>query len=237
MLAIVTGGTRGIGGAIAARLATDGFDCVITGTSTKRPEGLDINTRYYGIDLRDRDALNVFSAELANWRPAVLVNNVGINIKGSTSEFADEQYDALLDANLRAPFVLTRAVLPGMIEASWGRIVNITSLWGITGNRLNAAYCASKFGLDGLTASLAAEVARHGILVNAVAPGFIYTEAAAEAYTDDELKLVSSQIPVGRLGTPAEVAALVSWLVSDENTYLTGQNILIDGGLTRTAKP
>jgi NAD(P)-dependent dehydrogenase (short-subunit alcohol dehydrogenase family) len=235
LLAVVTGGTRGIGRAIAVRLFEEGRDCLLTGTSREIPSGLPNDIKYYGIDLNNRQEVDDFASTLSALKPGILVNNVGINVKGDTATFCD--YDRLLDVNLRAPFTLIRAVLPGMIGAGWGRIVNITSLWSISANPRDAAYCASKFGLDGLTASVAGEVARHGVLVNSIAPGFIYTEAAADAYTQDELVSVSAEIPVGRLGRPEEVASLASWLLSEENTYLTGQNILIDGGLTRTAKP
>jgi NAD(P)-dependent dehydrogenase (short-subunit alcohol dehydrogenase family) len=235
--AVVTGGTRGIGRAIAARLLAAGHSCLVTGTTPAPPAGLPDGADYHGVNLGDRRAAAEFSAMLSTLQPHILVNNVGINIKGDVAEFPDDNYDLLLDVNLRAPFSFIRSVLPGMINAGWGRIVNITSLWGVTGNPRNAAYCASKFGLDGLSASIAADVARHGVLVNCVAPGFIYTEAAAAAFTDDELEAVSATIPMGRLGQPDEVASLVSWLVSADNSYLTGQNILIDGGLTRTAHP
>jgi NAD(P)-dependent dehydrogenase (short-subunit alcohol dehydrogenase family) len=189
------------------------------------------------LDLRRRDQVERFAAQILERRADVLVNNVGLNVKGATETFADDEYDTLLDVNLRAPFALIRAALPAMKDRGWGRIVNITSLWSLSGNRLDAAYCASKFGLDGLTASLAAEVAPSGVLANCVAPGFVLTEAAQAAYSPQDLESIGAQIPVGRLGKPAEIASLVSWLVSEQNTYLTGQNILIDGGLTRTAKP
>jgi NAD(P)-dependent dehydrogenase (short-subunit alcohol dehydrogenase family) len=236
-LAVVTGGTRGIGGAIAHRLLADGYQCIFTGTSEVRPSYASSGGEYVPLDLRRRDQVERFAAQILECRPDVLINNVGLNVKGATETFADDEYDTLLDVNLRAPFALIRAALPAMKDRGWGRIVNITSLWSVSGNRLDAAYCASKFGLDGLTASLAAEVASSGVLANCVAPGFVLTEAAQEAYSPQDLKSIGAQIPVGRLGKPEEIASLVSWLVSEQNTYLTGQNILIDGGLTRTAKP
>jgi NAD(P)-dependent dehydrogenase (short-subunit alcohol dehydrogenase family) len=234
--AVITGGTRGIGGAIARRLLADGYECLITGTRPRESADVPDGMSYVCADFRERAIVDDFARRLGDYRPAVLVNNVGLNIKGPTATFSDSDYDVLIDANLRAPFQLIRAALPAMIEARWGRVVNIASIWSLSGNREDGAYCASKFGLDGLTAAVAAEVAPHGVLVNAVSPGFIYTEAAQEAYSDEDLEVVSRQIPLGRLGRPEEVAALVSWLVSDENTYLTGQNVLIDGGLTRSAK-
>jgi len=236
-LAIVTGGTRGIGGAIARRLLADGHECIYTGTAAERPQHAPQDGEFVSLDLRLRADVDRFAGLIRERRPDILVNNVGLNVKGPSEEFPSNEYDVLLEVNLKAPFTFIQAALSGMKERQWGRIVNITSLWSVTGNRHDAAYCASKFGLDGLTTALAAEVAPYGVLANCVAPGFIYTEAAREAYSADDLESISSQIPVGRLGKPEEVASLVSWLVSEENTYLTGQNILIDGGLTRTAKP
>lgn len=235
-IAVVTGGTRGIGKAIATRLIADGMPCLVTGTSAEAPATAPSGSQYFGVDMSDRARVGQFADHLRGLKPKILVNNVGINIKGDAATFLNSDYDRLLEINLRAPFLLIKAVLPGMLANNWGRIVNITSLWGVTGNSKDAAYCASKFGLDGMTASIAADVARFGVLINSVAPGFIYTEAAQAAYTEDELKAVSAEIPVGRLGRPEEVASLVAWLTSVENTYMTGQNLLIDGGLTRTAK-
>jgi NAD(P)-dependent dehydrogenase (short-subunit alcohol dehydrogenase family) len=235
-LALITGATRGIGRAIALRLIQDGHNCIITGTSTNRPDNVPPGIDYYGVDLSNRTGVAQLAEAIVEWAPAILINNAGINVKGDTPTFRLSEFDRMLDINLRGPFTLIQSVLPSMISAGWGRIVNITSLWGLTGNPMDAAYCASKYGLDGLTTSVAAEVARQGILINAVAPGFIYTEAAQAAFSSDDLAAVSTQIPLGRLGRPEEVAALVSWLVSEENTYMTGQNLLIDGGLTRTAR-
>jgi NAD(P)-dependent dehydrogenase (short-subunit alcohol dehydrogenase family) len=233
-LAVVTGGTRGIGAAVAERLHADGFRCLLTGTAPDRPPSAPQLGDYVGVDLGDRASTSRFAAVLGDLRPDVLVNNAGINITGPTTEAGDDVYDRTLEVNLRAPFALVRAVLPGMVERGWGRIVNVTSIWGVTGNSEDAAYCASKFGLDGLTVSVAAEVARAGVLVNAVAPGYIRTDLLASHHSVGDLAAVSARIPVGRAGEPAEIAALVSWLVSTENTYLTGQNLVIDGGLTRT---
>ena len=235
--AIVTGGTRGIGRAIADQLARDGVSCVVTGTTADRPGGLPEHFAYHGADLRESEDLESLCRFITSHRPSILVNNAGINIKGETASFAMADYDALQSVNVRSPFALIQAAIPGMTAHGWGRIVNITSLWGLSGNPRNAAYCGSKFGLDGLTASVAAELAPMQILVNSVAPGYVYTEAAAEAFTPEALADVEREIPLGRLAQPSEIASLVGWLASDSNTYMTGQNLLIDGGLTRTAHP
>ena len=236
MRALITGGTRGIGKAIAIQLSEAGFDCCVTGT--KNPEKLD--PRLENVLLADfTNPKDV--AKLTQWiqteKPSVLVNNAGINIKGPTSTYSAADLDKVFDVNLKTPFLLTQSALPGMIEANWGRIINITSLWGVRGNKENAAYCATKFGLDGLTASIAPEVASNGVTVNSIAPGFIMTEAAEAAYTDADLARVQGYIPIGDLGMPNDIARFARWLASDESRYMTGQNILIDGGLTRTAFP
>jgi len=235
--ALVTGGTRGIGRAIAERLIKDGLKCIVTGRNVDPPDSTPHGCEYFKADLMIQNDVDSLAMFIEKEKPCVLVNNVGLNIKGATGDFLLNSYDDILNVNLRAPFILSKSALKGMESAGWGRIVNITSLWGVTGNINNAAYCASKFGLDGLTVSLAAEYAKNGILINAVAPGYILTENAKEAFTKEALNSISSEIPVGRLGNPEEVASLVSWLVSVENTYMTGQNLLIDGGLTRTAHP
>jgi len=210
---------------------------VVTGTSEARPPGAPEGAGYQCADLGDDGQLEELTALVARITPGILVNNAGINIRGDTPTFAMDAYERLQRVNVRGPFSLIQAALPGMRARSWGRIVNITSIWGVLGNAENAAYCASKFALDGLTASVAAEVAADNILVNAVAPGYVHTDAVAAGYTAEMLATARQAIPLGRLASPDEIAALVCWLASDENTYMTGQNLLIDGGLTRTAHP
>jgi NAD(P)-dependent dehydrogenase (short-subunit alcohol dehydrogenase family) len=236
-LAVVTGGTRGIGHAIATRLIESGHECLVTGRSAERPASTPAGARYRAADFEVDEELLALADLIGDLRPSILVNNAGINIGGDTASFALEDYDRLQRVNLRAPFVLIRAALPAMLERRWGRIVNVTSIWGVAGNRRNAAYCASKFGLDGLTVSVAAEVAPTGILVNAVAPGYIATETTVSRVSAQDAATATAAIPMGRMATPGEVAAFVAWLVSADNTYLTGQNIVVDGGLTRTSHP
>ncbi len=235
--ALVTGGTRGIGGAIASRLIADGFDCTITGTGPDKPSHVADSASYLAADFGKRKDVEFVCKHVSAGQYDVIVNNVGINIKGDSIEYAPDDFDRMVDVNLRSAFRLCQSALGYMKLNSYGKIVNITSLWGVRGNPRNSVYCATKFGLDGLTTSLAPEFASHGVLINSVAPGYIMTEAAKEAFSDEALADVERYIPVGRLGQPSEVASLVSWLVSKENSYLTGQNIIIDGGLTRTAFP
>lgn len=163
----------------------------------------------------------------------VLINNAGINKIGAFAEVSPEDFLRIQQVNLYSAFRLIQAVLPGMTSKKWGRIVNITSIFSIVGKEFRAPYSASKFGLDGMTASLAAEVAESGVLVNSVAPGFIDTELTRKVLGEEGMHEMAAKVPTRRMGKPEEVARLVLWLVSNENTFVSGQNIALDGGFTR----
>lgn len=230
-LALVTGGTRGMGAAIAARLLADGARVIVTGTrsDSATPDGC----VYRAVDFADRPATEAFATEVAGWDIDILVNNAGINKIGPFDQLRTEDFDSIQAVNVRAPFLLCRAVLPRMRRKKWGRIVNISSVFGKISKELRGLYSASKFALDGMTAALAAEVAADGILANCVSPGFIDTELTHAILGDTGIAELVSRVPMKRLGTPEEVAAFVAWLVGPENTYISGQNIAIDGGFTR----
>ena len=229
--ALVTGGTRGIGAAISARLVSDGAAVTVTGRRLKAeaPQGC----IYRPVDFSDRTAMDRFTEDVQCLDFDILVNNAGVNKIGPFGGVAVEDFDLIQQVNLRAPFLLCQAVLPGMRKKKWGRIVNISSIFGKISKELRGPYSASKFALDGMTVALAAEVAEDGIVVNCVAPGFIYTEMTRTILGEKGIEEIAAFVPMKRLGTPQEVAALVAWLVSPENTYLTGQNIAIDGGFSR----
>ena len=229
--AVVTGGTRGIGFAIAERLLKDGISVIVTGTSTQAeyPAGAD----YHCVDFLDDDSVFSFIEFLKKKPIDILINNAGINKIEEFERIAIEDFDNIQKVNLKVPFLLCQAVIPHMKKNNWGRIVNITSVWGRVTKKYRAAYSSSKFGLDGMTAALAAEVAPFGILANSVGPGFIDTELTRRILGDKGISEIKSTIPIKRLGSPEEVASLVSWLASDENTYISGQNIMIDGGFSR----
>jgi NAD(P)-dependent dehydrogenase (short-subunit alcohol dehydrogenase family) len=163
----------------------------------------------------------------------ILINNAGINKVGPFEDIALDDFDRIQQVNVRAPFLLCRAVLPGMRRKGWGRIVNITSIFSKVSKEMRAPYSASKFALDGLTAALAAEAASQGILANCVAPGVIDTDLTRAVLGETGIREMASKIPVGRLGKPEEIAAFVVWMAGPENTYISGQNIAIDGGFTR----
>lgn len=235
---LVTGGGAGIGAAITQALQGDGHHCTITGRAEVRPDTLDGDIGYLPLDYLDPASVaRAYAMVCDQLKPDILINNAGINRKGA---MADTPADAMLDTiatNLTGPYQITRSCLPHMLGQNWGRIVNITSIWSVAGNPGNTAYCASKFGVDGMTVALAAEVGHRGVLVNAVAPGYIMTDALRAKYTPEMLERVAEHVPLARPGLPEEVAALVGWLASPANSYVTGQNIRIDGGLTRTAHP
>ena len=229
--AVVTGATRGIGYAIAERLLKDGLEVIVTGT--KKNGNHPAGSSYYQVDFLDEDSTNKFINFLKKQQINILVNNAGINKISEFSSIDIDDFDRILRINLRAPFQICQAVIPYMEKIKWGRIVNLTSVFGNISKEYRAAYSSSKFGLDGMTVALAAEVSEKGILANSVGPGVIDTDMTRDVLGDSGIAKLKGQIPMKRLGQASEIASLVSWLVSNENTYMTGQNLMIDGGFTR----
>ncbi len=229
-LAVVTGATRGLGHAIAVRLRDDGAQVIGTGTRPdgQAPEGCE----FMAADFTDHAATEAVAEAIGAREPLILVNNAGIGIERPIEEVTTEDFRTVHDINLVAPVVLSRAVVPGMRKAGWGRILNVGSIYGTISREKRVPYSSSKFGIDGLTAALAPEVAREGILVNTIAPGFIYTDMI-DASDDIDVPELESRIPIGRMAQPEEIAAFAAWLVGPENTYISGSSLIIDGGLVR----
>ncbi len=234
--ALVTGASGGIGGAIARALHARGATVAISGTRPGPLEALagDLGERVHVLpcDLSDAEAVEALPKAAAEAMGSVdiLVNNAGITRDQLFMRMSDADWDSVLAVNLTSTMRLARGVLRGMMKARWGRIVNISSIVGVTGNPGQANYAASKAGVIGMSKSLAAEVATRGITVNCVAPGFIAT-AMTEVLSDEQKARINTQIPAARMGTPEEIAAAVLYLASDEAGYVTGQTLHVNGGM------
>ena len=230
--AVVTGATRGIGWAIAERLVAEGANVLVTGT---KPDGAGpAGTRYHAVDFTDDEATAAFADLIRSDTTDILVNNAGLNRNSPAEEISLTDFDDIHRINLRAPVQLVQAALPAMRNNGWGRIVNLCSIWSKVARTGRAPYAASKFGLDGFTVAVAAEVAADGVLINAISPGFIDTALTRQTVSAEQLDKLIAEVPAGRLGQPAEIATFVAWLVGPQNTYISGQNIAIDGGFTRS---
>ncbi len=239
-VALVTGSTRGIGRAIAEALSKAGAKVAVSGRDEARTNEVALQisaatgaeVRGFAADISDvsQAALLVDHVEKAFGQLDILVNNAGLTRDNLIMRLKDDDWDAVIDANLRGAFVTCRAASRGMMKRRWGRIINIASVVGITGNKGQSNYAASKAGLIGLTKSIAKELASRNVLANVIAPGFIETDMTA-AMTPEAKATLSSGIPLERLGTPADIAGMVVVLSSDVATYITGQVIVVDGGL------
>lgn len=236
--ALVTGASRGIGRAIALRLAKDGANvAVIYAGSADKAEAvvneitaLGVNAKAYRCNVADSAAVNETVKAVTNdlGKIDILVNNAGITRDGLMLRMKDEDFNAVLDTNLKGAFNMIRACYSGFIRKKSGRIINISSVSGIMGNAGQANYSASKAGVIGLTKSVARELASRGITCNAVAPGFIQTDMTENL--GDNNPLLNS-IPLGRMGKPEDIAAAVAFLASDSAAYITGEVLKVDGGL------
>jgi 3-oxoacyl-[acyl-carrier protein] reductase len=234
--ALVTGSTRGIGRAIAESLASAGARVAVVGRDQARAREVAANisaeARGYACDVGEPASIVslVEAVEREMGAIDILVNNAGINRDNLLFRIKDEDWDAVIDANLRGAFVAIRAASRGMMKRRWGRIITIASVVGVVGNKGQANYAASKAGLIGLTKTVAKELASRNVLANVIAPGFIETDMTA-AMTDDAKKTLFTQIPLERLGQPADVANLATFLASDFASYMTGQVFIVDGGM------
>ena len=235
--AIVTGASRGIGFAIAETLAEGGCRVAVTAREESRAaeaaEALGgAGGRGYACDVQDPDACEhlVGRVEEELGPVDVLVNNAGITRDNVIVRLKDEDWQEVLDTNLRGAFHMIRAVTRGMMKRRSGRIVNISSVVGLTGNRGQANYAASKAGLVGLTKSVAQELASREVLVNAVAPGFIETDMTGDL-SEEARDALAERIPLGRFGDPDDVASVVRFLVGPGSDYITGQVLVVDGGM------
>jgi 3-oxoacyl-[acyl-carrier protein] reductase len=234
--ALVTGASGGIGGAIAAALHAQGASVALSGTRREQLDQLaaSLGGRTHVVTANLADAKSVErlakDAEAALGSLDILVNNAGLTRDGLVMRMKDEDWATVLDVNLTAAFRLSRAAVRGMMKRRFGRIINITSIVGVTGNPGQVNYAASKAGLIGMSKSLAQEVASRGITVNCIAPGFI-TSAMTDALNDEQKTRLLAGIPAGRMGEPGEIAAAAVYLASNEAAYVTGQTLHVNGGM------
>lgn len=232
----VSGASRGIGRAIAQAFAAEGARVIGTRTGAAPASGLGDDTachEWVMADFSKMEDIVSCAAHVRKAAPDILVNNAGINKVAPFSDISVEDFQRIQLVNVTAPFMLCQGALQGMLDRKWGRIVNISSIWGKISKEGRASYSASKFAIDGLTAALAAEHAGNGILANSVAPGFVDTELTRRILGADGIAALVAKVPAGRLAQPDEIARMVLWLCSAENSYVSGQNIAIDGGFTR----
>ncbi|MDR0406994.1 MAG: 3-oxoacyl-[acyl-carrier-protein] reductase [Holosporales bacterium] len=235
-IALVTGATGDIGAAIARALHTANATVALSGTRREAlahlADELGERVHSFPCNLADTDATEKLIPNVGQvlGNVDILVNNAGIVRDGLLMRMSDEAWEHVLAVNLESPFRLMRAAIKNMLGQHWGRIINITSIVGVTGNAGQANYATSKAGLIGLTKSTAAEVAARGITVNCIAPGFI-ASAMTDSLTDEQKQHFKEAIPVRRAGTPEEVAAAALFLASSEASYMTGQTLHVNGGL------
>jgi 3-oxoacyl-[acyl-carrier protein] reductase len=238
-IAIVTGSGRGIGRSIALRLAEAGASIIINDINKEAEvvaqeiRDLDKQGKAVIADVSlEHDVARLIEATMTTFgKIDILVNNAGINRDQLLIRMTEEEWDRVISINLKSIFLCTRAALRPMIKQRWGRIISVSSVVGMMGNAGQTNYAAAKAGIIGFTRSVAKEVASRGITANTVAPGFIDTEMT-QKLSDDRQQKITSHIPIGRLGSPEDVASAICFLASEEASYITGQVLAVDGGLT-----
>ncbi len=238
-VALVTGASRGIGRAVLYKLARSGFYVVGTATTASGVENIKLGLKEEGLE-GDANVLNVTDSEQINallvqlkltcGSPAVLINNAGITKDNLLMRMSDDEWDSVIDTNLKGVFRLSKACIRDMMKARWGRIVNIGSIVGSMGNAGQVNYCAAKAGVMGFSRALARELASRAITVNVVAPGFIETDMTTVLSPELKENLLK-EIPLGRIGKPEEIAAVVDFLCSEGAGYITGETLHVNGGM------
>ena len=236
---LITGATRGMGKQFADDFSRLGANLILTGVDEHNIANLnndserkgEENKKYYAVDFSSVEGTKKFMEVIASYKKIdVCINNAGINRINDIDETLLEDWKDILSVNLEAPFMLTRVVSKLMKNNNYGRIVNIASIFGVISKAKRSIYSTTKFGLRGLTTTSAIELAPYNILVNSVSPGFVMTELTKRILSENEMKDLASQVPIGRFAQADEISRVVLFLASSLNTYLTGQNIVVDGG-------
>lgn len=225
---LVTGGSRGIGKQIVEDFSRLGAR-VIT-TSTNFQEARHPNIEYCCVDFRDKESTKDFLDYISSVNIDICINNAGINKVDSILDVKINDWDDILKVNLSAPFKIIQTVSKRMVAKRYGRIVNIASIWGNISIAKRACYSSTKFGLRGLTLAVAAELAEHNVLVNTISPGFTLTDLTRKVLGQEKIYEMSDKIPMKRMAEPSEISKVVLFLASDLNSYISGQDIVVDGG-------
>lgn len=212
---LITGASKGIGKAVADLLRDEKIYNILTPS-------------HHELDLSNRESIRTYCAKYS--KIDILINNAGINILGAVDSIGDDDIDIMLGTNLIGPIALIRAVVPSMKMTRYGKIINISSIWGIRSKENRTLYSATKFALNGVTKALSRELGEYNILVNSVCPGYVNTELTKKNVPPVEQEKIKATIPLGRFAEPYEIAQTVAFLISPNNTYITGQTIIIDGG-------
>ena len=225
---LVSGGTKGIGGAIVTKLLDEGYSVIATTRDKTKANILEHeNLTVENLDLSSKDSVSEFQEKVESFKPSILINNAGITKDNLFLRMSENDWTEVIETNLNGTYRLTKIFLKDMIKNKWGRIINIGSVSGLMGNPGQTNYASSKAALEGFTRSLAKEIGSRNITVNLVSPGFINTDMTS-GLTIEKLE---SQIPLGRMGNPSDVASLVVFLAGEGAGYITGQTLVVDGGL------
>jgi len=237
---LITGATRGIGAALADAFEASGATLLLTGTDQAQCRDLTAaaasdgrDRRYMAVDFNAPASFEEFLKEIEGLaRLDVCVNNAGINRINALADVTEADLDAMFAIDLRAPILVAKAATAVMGRAGYGRVVNVGSVWNTVSKPKRSTYSAMKAGIHGLTIGAAVELAPQGILVNTVSPGFVMTDLTKQNNSDAEIAVMAKQVPLGRLAEPDEIASTILFLASNANTYVTGQNLVVDGGFT-----
>ncbi len=225
--AIVTGGNRGIGKGIVLSLLNQGYLVLATSRDSKKFDMSHQNLQVANLDVCDQASIDDFQKIANDFDPDILINNAGITKDNLFLRMTEDDWEKVIDTNLNSVFRMTKLVVKGMLKKKWGRIINISSISGSMGNPGQTNYSASKAGVEAFSRSLAKELGSRNITVNSIAPGFIQTDMT-DGLIDEE---ITKKIPLQRVGSVEDVASLVNFLVSEESNYITGQTLVVDGGL------
>jgi len=233
---LITGATRGIGKQIAEDLHSLNANLILTGTNSEEIKNLNKQNQarksFHCVDFTNEESTKSFIDFLFTQKIDVCINNAGINKIDYVCESRDTDWDNIINVNLTVPYKILKTVSRHMIEQRYGKIVNLSSIWGIRGKEKRVGYSSSKSGLLGLTLSSASELAQYNVLVNAISPGFTLTDLTKQILGEEGMENLSKQIPMKRMAEPSEISKVVLFIASRMNTYISGQNIVVDGGFT-----